>query len=405
MSVPTITLTGAGATGTVPPGPSPAFVAAIRALPTTVRLGRNKPKKVLNCPSLVNFLSTGAPVKPPDRVDYFSKARESVARMYLNDQLGCCVISGKAHSIGSWTANDADSGGQVQATDDEIRQQYRSWCGPGDNGCVITDVLDAMARGGFRAGGKVHGLGGYVSCDWRSRDLLRAAVYAFGPVTLGINLPSAWTSNAVWDVTPTPIVGGHDVCVLGYDERGLNVASWGRLYLITWAAVADPRFVEECYALLSPDWYNGDNVAPSGFSVGQLKAALAAVGMGQLPDAPEGPPVPPAPPVPPVPPAPPAYPVYDVLGTCQTDRFGRPVAFTGTASPRPAAPAADLVDLPELPEPVAAALADALYPVTGIEVTRSGGVLRVRRDKLTPEQWAAIIQAIMSIVAVILGGQ
>ena len=64
----------------------------------------------------------------------------------------------------------------------------------------------------------------------------------------------------------------------------------------TWPAW--DTYVTECYAVLSPDWYNADGLAPSGFDVAGLRAALAALGGGRLPDGPTPPPVDPPAPVP-----------------------------------------------------------------------------------------------------------
>jgi hypothetical protein len=163
-------------------------------------------------------------------------------------------------------------------------------------------------------------------------------------VKLGINLPDAWTSEAVWDVTNTQIVGGHDVPGLGfgpstivsYSGEGVYIASWGRLYLITWAAFISSRWIEECWVPLAPEWTNSDRLAPNGVNVDSLKMAMAAIAAGDLPNVDPPTPVPPTPT--PVPPAPLSAPVYDVtlMGMMPSGSLGRMVTVTlkGEATPR-----------------------------------------------------------------------
>jgi len=218
--------------------------------------------------------------------------------MYLNDRLGICVFAGKAHNLGVWSANDPDSGGIVEAEDSELEQQYHQVCGPGDNGCVITDVLGYQTRTGILAGGKRYKLDAYCAVDHTNKLLVQTLQAIGGAASIGINLPADWTKNAVWDVTSSAILGGHDVSPIDFSEEGVIVSSWGRLYTVTWRAFLSTRWVREYYYLLSPLWYGPDEMAPSGFDAAGLKRALEVFRRGGIPDypPPEGPaPGPPAP--------------------------------------------------------------------------------------------------------------
>ncbi len=317
MTVPTVTLTGDALTGLVV---SPRHQAAVSQLPQTVRLGATlgRPRKpAVRLEQFVRGSAAAAPI--PASVDWYTKAAVSIARMYMNDQLGCCVVSGKAHAAGVWSANDPDSaGGQVVlATDAEISAQYRSVCGPGDNGCVVTDVLDYMVGTGLQMSGKRYKLKGYAAFDWRSKEMSQVAIALGGAITIAFWVPSSWMNSAVWDVTNSGIVGGHDVTPCGYGKvtaisttaEGVVVSSWGRLYLITWAAWTSSRWLTEAYFLV-PEflWTGTDQRAPSGVDLPGLLAALDTIRGGRVPPLPDPEP-PPPPPVPPVPPAPPPPPV------------------------------------------------------------------------------------------------
>lgn len=288
-----VTLTGEGALGLAV---TPGLRAMTAALPTTAKLGRVRPAARPQCLRLEAFIDEPKLAQPADSVDWYTKAAESITRMYLNDRYGDCVIAGKAHALGVWSANDPDSADSiVLATDDEIYSQYQAVCGRGDNGCYIPAVLDYMRAQGLVARGKRYKIEGYVSADWRSKEITQIGLQLFGAGCIGINLPSAWTNDAIWDVTNTRIVGGHDVTPCGYGSRvldtnadGVVVSSWGRLYLITWAAWTSTRWLEELYFMLPTFlWTGKDQMAPSGLKLDELRTALKQIGGGTVPPLPD----------------------------------------------------------------------------------------------------------------------
>jgi hypothetical protein len=247
---------------------------------STVKLGRIAPKSRPNVLRFATYLTGATP--PPESVDYTVKAKASIAHMYLNDQYGDCVIAGKGHAIGVWTGNA--TGTPVVGTDQEIYSAYQGICGRGDNGCNIAAVLDYMKSNGLMLGGQRHKIDGYVAIDWTNEIEVKVALYLFGALTIGCSLPSAWASSGdIWDITNTRIVGGHDVTVVGYNSQGAIISTWGSLRTITWPAFTSQRWLDECYAMLSPDWYSNNNLAPSGVDVEQLKADLEKLGGGTIP--------------------------------------------------------------------------------------------------------------------------
>lgn len=308
----TFLLTGDAVHGLVLDGP---HLAAVDQLPRTVCLGR-KPITESHRPMMLrleSFIDKVAAVPPPPSIDWYTKAAISIARVYLNNQLGCCVMSGKGHSLGVWSANDPDSanGQTVVATDAEIKSQYVSVCGPGDNGCNIQTVLNYMVKTGFQATGQRYKLAGYAGFDWRSKELTQRAIALGGAVTIGFNLPNAWMNSSVWDLGPANFVGGHDVSGIGYGpqkaiattKEGVIIASWGRLYLFTWDAWTSTKYIDEAYFLL-PEflWTGVDQVSPFGVDLALLKAAMAVIKGGGVPDLPDPTPVPPPNPTPDPPP-------------------------------------------------------------------------------------------------------
>jgi len=273
-----------------------------------VKLGRNQPKSRPYALSFANYYNAAADTTPPPAVvDYSKKAAAAIAHMYLNDTYGDCVIAGKYHQVGIWSGNEL--GTPVIGTDNEVYSAYQTICGPGDNGCDISTVLNYFRDHGLKFNGQTHKIDGYVSVDWTNKLEVQVALDLFGSLTLGINLPSDWTSvDHNWDVTSSSVVGGHDVCCVGYSETGVQICTWGAMTTITWAAFNSTQWLSECYAELAPDWYNKDNLAPNGVNVQSLKDDLAKLGNGNIPPLDPTPPVPPVPPGPPKPPPGPPVP-------------------------------------------------------------------------------------------------
>ncbi len=269
----------------------------------TFCLGMVSPKSPPQVLRFKMYRTLLATTPPPAVVNYGQKAASSLARMYLNDREGCCVISGETHQIGVVTGNDSPV--CVVATDAEIQQMYNLLkAGPGDSGCIITDVLNYKKSHGMLAAGKAHKIDGYVAVDLTNRVEVQVATYLFGGITLGLNLPGAWSSSArpgfTWDNTNSPPVGGHEIVAYGYNGIGVLVSTWGMTGTVTWAALANTSIFTEGYAQLSPEWYGSDKLAPCGVDASTLAADLAKLGGGVIPPIPDPNPTPPDP----VPPAP-----------------------------------------------------------------------------------------------------
>jgi len=346
--LPTLTLTGSGATG-IRPQPFRGALAAA-SLPQQIKLGALLPATPSRALRLEAFLDrTGVTPKPS--VNWYGKS-SGLSRMMMNDRLGCCVITGKAHLICAQTAEDSDSGGEVIATDAEIVSQYNAWkAGPGDSGCIIEDVLRQMAAG-FRAAGQLKRLKGYVAAGWQDPLIVKVGLDLFGGGTIGFRVPEGWLNSSVWSPQTATgrIVGGHDVTPLGYDDKGVYVSSWGRIYLFTWDAYLSTRWITEQYFLVFEDtWTGPDGVAPSGVDLNALHAALEKIRNGDIPPLPEPtpPPAPPSPPVPPSPPTPPnpTHPALSGPVSLHLPLFGTVTGVVGPLVPAPAPAAVGAADV------------------------------------------------------------
>lgn len=307
MGMAPTTRDGENTEGGFMPATSPAFPGAIAGR----HLGRKRPTAEMRrkCLPLAPFLKRMGAKPLPDVVDYTVKGARTLSQMLGNDQAGDCTIAAVLHQGGVHTAEQPGGSERVPTTQEALTQ-YQQICGPGDQGCYIPEVMDAWRDKGIVVGGKKVVADGYVSLTLGDELLAKIALYLFGPIHFGINLPNDWYTHAspgfVWDVTTSRIVGGHSIAIPGYNTQGFRVSTWGAVGLMTYPAFHSPQWVEEIYATLSPDWYSKDGLDEHGINVAALRDALATIKSGGTPDIPDDP-NPPTPPTPPEPPTPPVH--------------------------------------------------------------------------------------------------
>lgn len=269
------------------------------------KLGRRRPIARGPRLSLRRYL-TGALPRPPARIDYSPAAESALENVYLNDELGDCVIAGGYHIVGTLTGN---AGRLFTATKEQIIADYSAIGGydpsaklvpepdgtlrnPTDNGCNEQDALNYWTETGFKDGTRMLG---WVAIDARSSVEVQTAVWLFENVLFGMELPDYWIhqgmpqgSGFVWDVAGAAVQdNGHAVCGVGYDEHGVAIDTWGLRGCLTYAAAAKYAVNAaggELYAVLSPDQLaRGQQRAPNGIAWSNLIADFDALG-GNVPD-------------------------------------------------------------------------------------------------------------------------
>jgi hypothetical protein len=268
----------------------------------TYGFGRHRPTTLPKAYFLEFLTSTPLPT-PPATCDWSPKAANSLNKIYLNDQLGDCVIAGLGHMIGVWSGNT--TGTPILLTDAQIRSEYQI-CGGGDNGCSEQDVLTNFSQNDFNgvSGSKLLGFTGVNAAD---KSLCMSCVQLFGGLILGLELPNAYTnpmpqkSGFVWDVAGRPNPNqGHCIVAVGYTAQGVIVSTWAMLGTLTWAALAKycvSAAGGELYAAMSPEWLStAKQMAPNAIDYFHLSQYFNSIG-GSVP-VPSGPPGPIPPPAP-----------------------------------------------------------------------------------------------------------
>jgi len=251
-----------------------------------VRLGKLPPKNDPRTLRLGNYLRAKELPSVPSHVDWTQAV--GGFPMYANDRIGCCAIAGPAHLLQVWSANDATI---VTPTEEQVLADYRTvsgWDGapgsPSDVGCIMLDVLSRWRNRGLFG----HRIAAYALVDHRNLDEVRAAVYLFGGVLLGVSLPAAVANQTNDEPWKAPINvprfgpwspgtwGGHAIVNCGYDPQGIPAITWGGVKQMSWHFFTS--YVDECYVALSTAWVGSDSKAPNGFDALSLARDLGALG-------------------------------------------------------------------------------------------------------------------------------
>jgi hypothetical protein len=218
----------------------------------------------------------------PDDYTWIAKDKISDWGMMANDQYGDCVWAALGHLIMSW---GADNGKIITLTDADILNAYASTgfnpaTGEGDNGTDELTALKYMQSTGIAG----HKIGAFVSVDHTNILEIKQATYLFGGGLIGIELPLCMQNQNSWTLPPPDgntqstvagSWGGHGIPNLSYHPNGVYVISWGQPMFSSWQA--NTAYVDEYWAILSPDFVNGTKPSPNGWNMDLLNEDLLVV--------------------------------------------------------------------------------------------------------------------------------
>jgi len=242
-----------------------------------MRLGKALPRYDRRTLHLAKYATPALP-PPPESVDHVRGIQNW--GMMLNDQLGCCTISACGHAVQAWIVSNVDPGLPAQIImpdDDTILRYYEAWDGyepwepSSDRGGVELDVLNKWRKSAFEG----YQLPAFVSVNHQDVERVRQAVYLFGCLYVGLQLPITAQTQEVWENVDDPNAmpgswGGHAVVIAAYTPDELTCITWGAPKRMAWDWFL--KYCDEAYALLSPDFR-----APEGFDLATLEADLKLV--------------------------------------------------------------------------------------------------------------------------------
>lgn len=244
------------------------------------KLGKREPKSDPRTLAFASFVVPGALPPPPDTVAWENAV--GFWPMMQNDRIADCTCAAAGHMIECWTANNDNT---FVPSDDAIIGAYSAVSGYNpnvlgtDRGAFILDVLNYWRQTGI--GGRQ--ITAFVQLQLNNTIQIAEATALFGCSYIGLALPNSARIQEVWDVPQFGTTGAgqpgtwglHAVPIVGYGELGLTIVTWGRLQRMTWNFWR--AYCDEAYAILSPDWFNDQRIAPDGYDWNTLMQALQLI--------------------------------------------------------------------------------------------------------------------------------
>lgn len=240
------------------------------------KLGKLAPKFNHRTLDFARYLKPTALAPPPSKT-YWEYRVPSDWKMYANDTVGDCTCAAMAHLLMNWTAH---TGAMVSPAIEEVLSIYSAITGydpisgTNDNGAAITDTLDYWHTHPLSG----HKIDGWVQIDPTNLEHVKQAIYLFGGLDIGVQLPSSamdqTDAHKAWDVLPDDggLDGGHCIPLFGYGSAGTTAITWGARQQITWEWMQ--KYCDECYAIVSLDWLSTSGIAPSHLDITALRADL-----------------------------------------------------------------------------------------------------------------------------------
>ena len=241
--------------------------------PERFRTGRLPPSEghLKNRLWLKSYFKPKAALPVSPATNWRAAAAAGLATMLGNSQYGDCSIAGILHVIMTWAANESPNTAPVFTTQQAVNL-YFQLTGGSDNGLALETVLKFFQNTGWNG----YKIGPYLAIDPSDQETIQAAISVFGPLYIGINLPSGWESNTkTWDANAGYSVGGHCVAPIDESAKGLITSSWGQLPVMTFRGCA--QYCDEMYVILAPSIWASTGNAPNGLDVAALQSDFQAL--------------------------------------------------------------------------------------------------------------------------------
>lgn len=224
-------------------------------------------------PRLAAFMAPALPAPPP-AFDYTQGVTAWGAM--LNTSIGNCEVATAGHLQMGWT--NAAAGAPIAIADADILAAYVALTGydpatgANDDGVATLDLLNYWQTKGI-AGNKI---AGYAAVDPTNHAEVAQAIYIFGGVMAGVNLPKSaeeqTDAGQPWSpVFWSPNVGGHMIPYLSYGTGGTQAITWGAVQPVTWDFT--DRQCDEMYVVLDMQFFASGRT-PRGLDLAGMQAAM-----------------------------------------------------------------------------------------------------------------------------------
>ena len=207
--------------------------------------------------------------------------------MLGNANYSDCVFAGAAHETMIWNVGAGRH--RTPFLTKDVLADYSAVTGFNPKDPRTDQGTDMAAAAKYRqdvgvrdAQGVRHKIDCYLALKIGNLEQLVAAMYLFGAVGIGVQLPSGadsqFDNKQPWDVPAKPdIVGGHYVVGVGRNAAdNLVVITWGRTQEMT--PQFYERFSDEAVAYLSLDALDAKNLSPEGYDAVTLRQTMKRFG-------------------------------------------------------------------------------------------------------------------------------
>lgn len=226
---------------------------------TTGKTGKLKAIKDDRNFTFANYVNLNV-IRIPNHHDWTS-IRKNKWDVFGNDRLNNCTCAAAGHMITCWTAN---SSSVFEITEAAIisgyseLSKYNPKTGKNDSGVYMLDALKHWRKKGFDG----HKIRVFATIPHDQREIVKAAIYIFGGIYAGLQLPKSIIGQKIWEVKPGELIGdsepwswgGHAVSILAYDEKYLTCITCGEEQKMTWEFWE--TYNDEAYAIITEDFFN-----------------------------------------------------------------------------------------------------------------------------------------------------
>lgn len=177
--------------------------------------------------------------------------------MFLNDQLGDCVIAGRGHQ--TLRLENIEQKCCISISDQDVKAEYFKESYGQDSGLVMLDSLKSWRNDGWPAAGNTYSIHAFASVSRFDHKEVATALYLFTGLQCGFRLPQCamdafeagkiWDVPSIWNWRGRQILGGHCIYLHGFDKQmNLFGTSWGQNFKMTWKFWK--KYSDEAYAII-----------------------------------------------------------------------------------------------------------------------------------------------------------
>ena len=148
-----------------------------------------------------------------------------------------------------------------------------------DNGTDPTQGFSFLQSTGLWCSDGTYDKGGIaLSVNWNDPGEMQIAYQLTGGLMIGVQFPGAWEDADLWDVTTSPIEGGHEIPAISdvkiLPDGSIEIDSWGTKRVITAAAVT--ANCNQMTVVVAPDAFGPNGKSVQGFDSEQMLADAQA---------------------------------------------------------------------------------------------------------------------------------